>query len=84
LGPNPCGIGKARASIDEPFAYPATFCFLTLDVVLPHVSVAIGVKHFQDSMADNWMGDKDNNINREMRQNETLTKQSIMNLSIRN
>ena len=74
----------ARAASDnEPFVFPATFCFLTRCSIATRVS-AIGVKHFRDDMADNWMGDKDNNFNREMRQNETLTKQSIMNLSIRN
>ena len=35
---------------------------------------AIGVKHFRDAMADDWMGNEDSDFNREMWRNETLTK----------
>jgi hypothetical protein len=62
-----------RTRWDEPFAFPATFCFLTRCSIATRVS-AIGVKHFQDNMADNWMGDKDDDFDREMWRNETLTK----------
>jgi hypothetical protein len=60
-------------SDDEPFASPATFCFLTRCSIATRVS-AIGVKHFRDNMADYWMGDKDNDFNRDIWRNETLTK----------
>jgi hypothetical protein len=63
----------SRVSDDEPFVHPATFCFLTRCSIATRVS-AIGVKHFRDNMADNWMGDKDSDFNREMWRNETLTK----------
>jgi hypothetical protein len=58
---------------NEPFASSATFCFLTRCSIVTRVS-AIGVKHFRDAMADNWMGDKDYDFDREMWRNETLTK----------
>ena len=58
---------------DEPYASPATFCFLTRCSIAVRVS-AIGVKHFRDNMADDWMGNEDNHFNREMWRNETLTK----------
>jgi hypothetical protein len=76
------------ASLREPYASPATFCFLTRCSIATRIS-AIGVKHFQDDMADYWMGDehddfhnmidyihsnKDNFFNRDMWRNETLTK----------
>jgi hypothetical protein len=57
----------------EPFASSATFCFLTRCSIATRVS-AIGVKHFRDDMADDWMGDVDNNFNRERWRNETLRK----------
>jgi hypothetical protein len=58
---------------DEPYASPSTFCFLTRCNIATRVS-AIGVKHFRDDMADDWMDDQDNDFNREMWHNETLTK----------
>jgi hypothetical protein len=58
---------------DEPYASPATFCFLTRCSIATRVS-AIGVKNFRDDMADYWMGNKDRDFNREMWRNETLTK----------
>jgi hypothetical protein len=74
----------ARAtSRNEPFAHPATFCFLTRCSIAARVS-AIGVKHFRDDMADYWTGVKYKDFNREMWHNETLSNLSIMNLSIRN
>jgi hypothetical protein len=64
----------ARATMwAEPHASPATFCFLTRCSIATRVS-AIGVRHFRDDMADNWMGDEDNVFNREMWRNETLRK----------
>jgi hypothetical protein len=64
----------ARATMwAEPHASPATFCFLTRCSIATRVS-AIGVKHFRDDMADNWMGDEDNVFNRDTWRNETLTK----------
>ena len=52
--------------------YPKTFCFLTRCSIATRVK-AIGVKHFRDAMADDWMGD-DINFNREEWRDETLTK----------
>jgi hypothetical protein len=67
-------VELARAtSRNEPYAHPATFCFLTRCSIAARVS-AIGVKHFRDDMADDWMGDKDSTFNRERWHNETLTK----------
>ena len=67
-------LARARlSSRNEPYAHPATFCFLTRCSIAARVST-IGVKHFRDDMADDWMGDKDNNFNRERWHNETLTK----------
>ena len=62
-----------RTRQDEPFASSATFCFLTRCSIATRVS-AIGVKHFRDNMADNWMGNEYNTFNRDMWRNETLTK----------
>jgi hypothetical protein len=73
LGSNSYGIGKATTSTTDPYAYPSTFCFLTRCSIATRVS-AIGVKHFQDNMADYWMGDEDNDFNKEMWRNESLTK----------
>ena len=67
-------VDLARAtSDDEPFAYSATFCFLTRCSIATCVS-AIGVKHFRDDMADDWMGDKDSAFDRDRWHNEMLTK----------
>jgi hypothetical protein len=66
-------LATATTTMTEPHASHATFCFLTRCSIATRVS-AIGVKHFQDDMADNWMGDEDNDFNREMWRNETLTK----------
>jgi hypothetical protein len=52
--------------------YPKTFCFLTRCSIATRVNV-IGVKHFRDAMADDWMGD-DNYFNREEWRAETVTK----------
>jgi hypothetical protein len=57
----------------NPFASPATFCFLTRCSIATRVS-AIEVKHFRDNMADYWMGAEYNRFNREMWRNEMLTK----------
>jgi hypothetical protein len=42
--------------------------------VLPCGSAQLGVKHFQQDMSDNWMSDEDNDFNRDLWRNETLTK----------
>ena len=57
----------------DTFVYPSTLCFLTRCSIATRVST-IGVKHFRDDMADDWMGDKDCFFNRERWHNETLTK----------
>ena len=62
---------KARPRF-TPFASSATFCFLIRCSIATRVK-AIGVKHFRDAMADNWMGD-DNDFNREEWRAETVTK----------
>jgi hypothetical protein len=59
--------------VELPRASPATFCFFTRCSIAARVS-AIGVKNFRDDMADYWMGNDDNDFNREMWRNETLTK----------
>jgi hypothetical protein len=59
-------------STTESHANPKTFCFLTRCSIATRVK-AIGVKHFRDAMADDWMGD-DNYFNREEWRTETLTK----------
>jgi len=64
---------ERATSRDEPFAHPATFCFLTRCSIAARVST-IGVKHFRDDMADDWMGYNNSAFNREMWHNETLTK----------
>jgi hypothetical protein len=69
-------VELARAtSPAEPYASPATFCFLTRCSIATRVS-AIGVKHFRYDMSDYWIGDEDCNspFDREMWRNETLTK----------
>jgi hypothetical protein len=74
----------ARATTwGEPYAHPATFCFLTRCSIATRVS-AIGVKHFRNEMADDWMGNKDCFFNERggiMKRSQNL---SIMNLPIRN
>jgi hypothetical protein len=52
--------------------YSKKFCFLTRCSIAKRVK-AIGVKHFRDAMADDWMGD-DNNFNREEWRAETVAK----------
>jgi hypothetical protein len=66
-------LEESEASMNEPHASPATFCFLTRCSIATRVS-AIGVKHFRDDMADNWMGKEYSDFNRDMWRNETLTK----------
>ena len=64
----------ARAtSSTEPHACSAMFCFLTRCSIATRVN-AIGVKHFRDAMADDWMGDDEDDFDREEWHNETLTK----------
>jgi hypothetical protein len=63
----------------EPYVSPATFCFLTLtrcrcSIATRVSAIGVRVKHFRDDMADYWMGDENNNFNRDMWYNETLTK----------
>jgi hypothetical protein len=66
-------LARARITTTEPFASPATFCFLTSCSIAPRIS-AIGVKHFRHNMADYWMGGEYNDFDREIWHNETLTK----------
>jgi hypothetical protein len=66
------GVLAERAEWDEPHANPKTFCFLTRCCIVTRVS-AIGVKHFRDAMADEWMGD-DNDFSRQAWYTETLTQ----------
>jgi hypothetical protein len=81
LGSNSCGVGEGNSKF-EPHVSPATFCFLTRCSIATRVS-AIGVKHFQDDMSDNWMGNE-GVISTEtcgvMKHSQNL---SIMNLSMR-
>jgi hypothetical protein len=64
----------ARAtSSTKPHASSATFCFLTRCSIATRVN-AIGVKHFRDAMADDWMGDDEDDFDREEWHNETLAK----------
>jgi hypothetical protein len=53
--------------------YPKTFCFLTRCSIATRVNV-IGIKHFRDAMADDWMGDENCAFDRQRWQNETITK----------
>jgi hypothetical protein len=53
--------------------YPKTFCFLTRCSIAKRVK-AIGIKHFRDAMADDWMGDDRKNFNRQAWHTETVTK----------
>jgi hypothetical protein len=64
-------IRPARPLV-TPFASSATFCFLTRCSIATRVK-AMGVKHFRDAMADDWMGD-DHDFNSEEWRTETLTK----------
>jgi hypothetical protein len=66
------GMMAERVEWDEPHANPKTFCFLTRCSIATRVK-AIGVKHFRDAMADDWMGD-DNNFNRAEWLAETVAK----------
>jgi len=53
---------------------PKTFCFLTRCSIATRVNV-IGVKHFRDTMADNWLCEyNDCSFNRQEWHTETLTK----------
>ena len=54
--------------------YPKTCCFLTRCSIATRVNV-IGVKHFRDAMADNWLCEyNDCSFNRQEWHTETLTK----------
>ena len=61
--------------------YPKTFCFLTRCSIATRVK-AIGIKHFRDAMADDWMGYKNCAFDRRRWQMRQLQNLSIMNLSI--
>jgi hypothetical protein len=67
------GVLAERAARGEPYASPAIFCFLTRCSIATRVK-AIGVKHFRDAMADDWMGDENCTFDRRRWQNETITK----------
>jgi hypothetical protein len=53
--------------------YPKTFCFLTRCSIATRVNV-IGVKHFRDAMADDWMGCNSHYFNGHAWRTDTLTK----------
>jgi hypothetical protein len=57
----------------QPHAKPKTFCFLTRCSISTRIN-AIGVKHFRDAMADDWMGNEDDFFDRDEWHNETITK----------
>jgi hypothetical protein len=65
-------LERATSSATVPYASSATFCFLTRCSIATRVN-AIGVKHFRDAMADDWMGN-DHDFSREEWRTETLTK----------
>jgi hypothetical protein len=65
-------IRQARPLV-TPFASSATFCFLTRCSIAKRVK-AMGVKHFRDAMTDDWVGDDNNDVNREEWRAETVTK----------
>ena len=69
------GVLAEETELNEPRANPKTFCFLDRCSIVMRVN-AIGVKHFRDSMSDDWMGDVcyDNRFNRQQWRDETLTK----------
>jgi len=54
-------------------ASSATLCFLTRCSIATRVN-AIGVKHFRDAMADDWMGCDSDYFNGQVWRAETLTK----------
>jgi hypothetical protein len=53
--------------------YPKTFGFLIRCSIAKRVN-AIGIKHFRDAMAENWMGEYDLNLNMQAWRTESLTK----------
>jgi hypothetical protein len=67
------GVLAEETELNEPHANPTTCCFLTRCSIVTHVN-AIGIKHFRDAMADDWMGDDEDDFDREEWHNETLTK----------
>jgi hypothetical protein len=66
---------ERATSTTESHANPKTFCFLTRCSIATRVNV-IGVKHFRDAMADDWMGCNSyySNFNRQTWRTETLAK----------
>ena len=67
------GVLAAETEL-EYHMYPKTFCFLTRCSIATRVNV-IGVKHFRDAMADNWLCEyNDFSFNRQEWHTETLTK----------
>jgi hypothetical protein len=63
-----------RRAWHEPHASPTTYCFLTRCSIATRAS-AIGIKHFRDKMSDDdWMGNNDNDFNKEEWRAETQTK----------
>jgi hypothetical protein len=67
------GVLAERAAWGEPYASPKTFCFLTRCSIATRVK-AIGVEHFRNAMADEWMGYDEYKFNRQAWHDETLTK----------
>jgi hypothetical protein len=66
------GVLAERTARYEPHASPKTFCFLTRCSIATRIN-AIGVKHFRDAMADDWMGNEDY-FDRYVWRAETLAK----------
>ena len=67
------GVLAEETELNEPHANPTTFCFLTRCSIVTRVN-AMGIKHFRDAMADDWMGDDEDDFDREEWHNETLAK----------
>jgi len=67
---------------DEPQASSVTFCFLTRSSIATRIN-AIGVKHFQDAMADDWTG-AEYKFNRHVWRTETLAKLEYYESEYRN
>jgi hypothetical protein len=74
-------LATPRSVNESSYGYSATFCFLTRCSIATRVK-AIGVKHFRDAIADDWMGD-DDDFNSEEWRTETLTKLEYYELEYR-
>jgi hypothetical protein len=66
-------LGELASATRKPAASPETFCFLTRRSIVTRVN-AIGVMHFRDAMADDWMGRNSYFFNGQAWRDETLAK----------